>query len=240
VNRLFRDAFLALLVVALAGCAGVPKTALRPEVKQSIKRIALIEVPEPPEYRVYPGQAPSTGALMMFGAIGGAIAGGIEESRTKEATTRFTMVAVPLKPDLTGILYAELEKGLAAKGYTTLRVPPPPKKPDGSPDYRSIAGQFDAILAMTFNCGYHHDSRVVAPRIIVFAELLSKDGMDRLFSDNYLYSSSSVGFGEIIRIDPDPKYTFKSVDALYGDATIPVEGMRTGTLKLVERLLADL
>jgi hypothetical protein len=231
---------MAAAILTLAACAGVPKTALRPEVKQSIKRIAMIELPEPSEYRFYPGQAPTTGALMMFGAIGGAIAGGIEESRTKDATTRFTAAAAPLKPDLTGLLFGELEKGLSGKGYTVVRVPPPPKKPDGSPDYRSIAGQFDAILATTFHGGYHHDSRVIAPRIAVFVELLSKDGMDRLFSDNYLYSSSAAGFGDIIRIEPDARFTFKSIEAVYGDATVPVDGMRTGTLKIAERIVGDL
>ena len=226
-------------VVVLTSCATSPKIALRPEAKQSIKRIALVETQEPAQYLMNPGQLPGGQALYVFGAIGGAILGGIEASRTEAATARFTAAVAPLNPDLSGILTAQLETALRAKGYDVVRVASPPIAPDGKGvDLAKIEGRFDAILSATLLAGYSADSVSLRPRITVSILLLSNPGTQKLFAETYIYASRT--FGKWIHISPDPKHSIGSIEAVYNDLDIAVDGLRTGTTKIVERAVTDL
>jgi hypothetical protein len=239
ITNTLRAACLAVAATILASCASAPKMALRPEAKQSIKRIALVEVQEPPRYFMYPGQMPGGAALYLFGALGGAVLGGIEASRTESATTRFTSAVMPLKPELSGVLIGQLETGLRNKGYDVLRVAAPPNKADGKdPDYSKVEGKFDAILATNLVAGYSNDSGAVAPRVSVSVVLLSQPGTSKVFEDTYIYSLRKVG--ELVQIVPDPKFSVATVDAVYDHIDTAVEGLRTATAKIAERVVADL
>jgi len=233
-NGTIRTVVVTFIVIALTACASAPKIALRPEVKQSIKRIALVETPEPSRYFMDPGQTPGGSALYMFGAIGGAIIGGVEAKRYESATTKFTEAIAPLKPELTKTMLTILEKG-----YDLQRVPPPPRTKDGKEyDLSKIEGGFDAILIATLTGGYYVDSDKVSPKVSVSISIYSRSGTDVVFADTYLYCSRKIG--RFVQINPDPKYVLKSVDALYEDISIAVEGLRMGAGKVSERAVADL
>jgi hypothetical protein len=238
-NRSLQFLSVVLIVLSLAACGGASKVVLRPDAKQSIKRIALIETPEPSRYSFTPARSTAAGGLMMFGAIGGALSASVEIGRMETATAQFTSAVSPLKPNLSGTLLAQLEKGLAAKGYQVVRVPPPPKIPDGKEyDFAKIAGVFDAFLVAELNGGYSDVYGEVSPSVFVSITLVSKSGGDRLFADRYLYSAKK--FGDVNFVECDPKFAFKSVDAMYEDINTAVERLRASTSRLAERVVADL
>ncbi len=238
-KRTMNTVVAALMVISLAACATTPKIALKPEVKQSIKRIAIVETPEPGRYFMYPSPSPGGAALYMFGALGGAMVGGIEAKRQETATAKFTEAIAPLEPELAETMLTVLEKRLLEKGYDIQRVSPPPMTPDGKNyDISKIEGAFDAILVSKLTGGYCERSGKVAPKVSVSVSIFSKSGTDTLFANSYLYCLNK--FGQSVQIVPDPKYVVKTIDALYEDLNVAVEGLRTGAEKISERAVADL
>jgi hypothetical protein len=228
-----------LLLLLVAACASVPKVAFKPETKQSIKRIAIVETAEPINYFMDPGPSPGGSALYMFGALGGAILGGIESNRYETATARFNAAVAPFKPNLSIILLDQLEAGLKAKGYEVIRVPAQPKTADGKRyDFSKLEGQHDAVLVTILGAGYSVESGVVVPRVSVAASLYSRVDSEKLFSDDYVYGSRK--FSTLIPVESDPKFTLPTMEAVYSNVGIAVDGLKTGTRKLTERLLTDL
>jgi hypothetical protein len=228
-----------LMIVSLFACATTPKISLKPEVKQSMKRIAIVETPEPDRYFMYPSPSPGGAALYMFGALGGAIVGGIEAKRQETATVKFTEAIVPLDPKIAKNMLTGLENRLLEKGYDVLRVSPPPMTPDGKNyDISKIEGAFDAILVCKLTAGYREHSGKVAPKVSVSVSIFSESGTDTLFADSYLYCLNK--FGQSVQIVPDPKYVVKTIDELYEDLSVAVEGLRMGVKKISERAVSDL
>lgn len=235
----WRRLLTVLLVVSLTACASAPKVALRADAKQSVKRIALAEIPEPKAYAMNPGPMPGGAAFYVFGAIGGAVLGGIEANRYESATSRFHYAVSPSKPELSAVLMDRLEAGLKDKGFNVVRVAAPPKTADGKGyDFKAIDSEVDGILITALEAGYAVESGPVTPRIIVGASLHAKSSGQALFSDRYLYSTTK--FGDLVLVQSDSKYTMPSLDAVYQNMDTIVEGLKTGTGKLAERILVDL
>jgi hypothetical protein len=238
-NNIVRAILAASLCIVLAACANAPKVALKPEVKQGIRRVAIVDIPEPASYFMNPGAAPGGGALYMFGAIGGAILGGIEANRQESATTKFTSAVQPLNPGLSTIVLTQIEQGLSAKGYDTVRVPVPPKTSDGKGyDFTKIEAAHDAILVTALFAGYAVESGSVVPRISLSASLHTRQGGDKIFSDAYLYGTKK--FGQMVLVESDPKFTLQSLDAVYANTGVALEGLRVGAGKVAERFVSDL
>lgn len=239
VNRVVRALLTTLLCALLVACANPPKVALNAETKQSIRRVAIVDVPEPTSYYMHPGAAPGGAALYVFGALGGAILGAIEVSRYESATAKFTSAVQPLNPGLSTVVLAQIEQGLTAKGYQVIRVPAPPKTSDGKGyDLSKIEADHDAILVTTLSAGYAVDSGAVVPRISLSASLHPGQGGDKLFSDAYIYGTEKLG--EMVFIKSDRKYTLPSLDAVYTSTEVAVEGLRAGAEKVAQRFVADL
>ncbi len=239
-NRSLNTVFVLILVMTLTACATTPKIAMRPEVRESIITIALVETPEPEQYFMSPAPSPASGALLIFGAIGGAIAGGIEATREQTATKKFTETVAPLKPGLVKKMLARLEEGLLDKGYITQCVPPPAMTKDGKNyDFTKLDGDYDAILVAKLVGGYCGIlMEGVSPEVRVSISIYSKTGNDLIFADTYYYSSRIPNNEN--RIVPDPKYNLKSAAAIYDDISVAIEGMKTGVRKLAERVASDL
>lgn len=230
---------LALSSLALFGCASTPKIALSPEKKQSIKRIAIVEVAEPEKYFVNPGQVAGGQALYMFGALGGAILGGIEASRMEAATARFMTAAASLKPSLSNSLTLRLEQGLKAKGYEVIRTAQPPKQNKGDEyDLSNVGNQVDAVLIPTLSAGYNADGKKVAPMVQLGMALYARSNTEKLFADTYVYGTHAAGTAS--RIEPHTEFVMSSVDALYNDISLPIKGLKTGVETLADKALTDL
>lgn len=238
-NSTIRTATVALILILLTSCASAPKISFRPGVRETIKRVALIDIPEPSQYIFYPGQSTAASPLMLFGAIGGAIAGGIEAKRQAEATNKFTDAVAPLKPELTATLNDKLEEKLCEKGYCVIRIPPPPMTDNGKDyDLTKVEGEFDAIIVPTLTAGYSLKSGAVTPEVRSGISVYSMSGAEILFADIYIYCQSKRG--RCVNIIPDSKYVFNSVDDVYRDISIPVEGLRMGAIMIAERVASEM
>lgn len=238
-NRYIAVITATIASLVLLGCASTPKVALSPEKKQSIKRIAVVEIPEPEKYVVNPGQLQGGQVFSMFGALGGAILGGIESSRIDAASNRFTAAVSPLNPALSNSLTAGLERGLQAKGYEVIKIVQPPKQKDGKEyDLSKVEGSPDAILIPALTAGYSAEGKTVAPRVTLALALYSKSNSEKLFSDFYIYGTQSLAQGT--RIEPHTEFRLASIDALYTDIHLSVNGLKKGVNTLVERAVSDL
>jgi hypothetical protein len=238
-NRTIRTATLSLILILLTACASAPKVAFRPEVRETIKRVALIDIPEPSQYFFYPGQSTAVMPLMLFGAVGGAVAGGIEVKRQSDATKKFTNAVAPLKPELTSTLNDKLEEKLCEKGYSVIRMPPPPKADNGKDyDLTKVEGDFDVIIVPTLTAGYSLQSGKVTPQVRSGISVYSGSGAEILFADTYVYCQSKSG--RCVHIIPEQKYVFNSIDDVYKDISIPVEGLRMGAIMIAERAASEM
>lgn len=237
-KQLVRNAVIMLMVGVLSACASNPKVVLNSEAKQSIKHIALVQTHEPERYTFYPGALPGGSALYMFGAIGGAILGGIEVQRIESASKKFTAAVSPLKPNLSNTMLEELESKLREKGYLISRIEELPKTEDGKNyNFSKIDGTYDAILIPTLNGGYSVGASAVGPQMSVSVNLTSCDGSKQLLADTYVYGIGAQGESQV---SVDPKYAVQSVDAVYENIDLAVEGLRSGAVKLADRVVADL
>jgi hypothetical protein len=213
--------------------------SLLPDAKNSIKRIALVEVAAPAAYTMNPGQMPGGAALYMFGAIGGAILGGIETNRFNSATQKFNDAVTPLHPDINLTLLSQIEARLRQKGYEVTVVSQPPKTPDGkSYDLKKINGTFDAVLVTLLNGGYGVVSDSISPQLSVSVSLTEQENNKILFSDIYTYSSLKLG--DSVQIVPNSKFILANETMLYTNIQIAVDGMKEGAEKIAERIAVDL
>jgi hypothetical protein len=238
-NNYARKAVALLLVCLVAGCASVQKVSLKPEAKQKIKHIALIEVPEQSRYAMYPGQAPGLAALYVFGALGGLLVGGIESGRIESATNRFTEAVLPYKPNVSSLMLEKLEIGLKQKGYEVTRIPEPPKSKDNNEyDFAKVQGEYDAILASNMTASYSAEKNGFGPRVVAIVNLIGKPANTPLFTDMYLFSSQKAG--DAIHLVSDKKYSVADTDILHQNIPIAVDGMKDGASQIADRILQDL
>jgi hypothetical protein len=236
--RIFAGASLVLVLAVLIGCAASPKIAFKPDAKQSIKRIAVVETPEPEKYLMDPGQMPAGFALYAFGAIGGAVLGGIEASRAEAASKSLTQAVSPYKPNVHAVLRSQLVAGLQAKGYQVTLVPAPPKDSEGKEyDIAKIRGDFDAFLIGTLSGGYTVDAGKAAPRLIGFVKLVGRAPDSTHFAQTYVYGTRQMR--DWIQIAPDPRFVIASVDALYKNGELAAEALKSGASQIADRVLAQ-
>lgn len=228
------------LAFILSACAAAPsKVALKPEARNAVKHIALIDVPEPTQYTMNPGPLPGGPALYMFGALGGAILGGIEAKRFNTATEKFNNAISPYHPNITGTLLSQIENGLKQKGYDVVHIPQPPKSSDGKDyDLTKISGNFDAVLITTLGAGYAIESGRCNPSLSVNVSLSEQSSKKTLFSDSYSYSVNKSG--NSIHIMPDSKFIIANENELYANIPVAVEGLKDGVTKIADRIVMDL
>jgi hypothetical protein len=229
---------MTIALMLLTACASTPRVAFDQDVKKNIKRIALVETPEPEKYYMYPGQLPGGTVFYMFGALGGAVLGGIETNRIESATTRFSGSVGPLHPHLSSTMLEQVEKGLVGKGYSVMRVPMPVKVDDGKRlAFEKIDGEFDAVLFLNLSGGYNSDSGSVAPRVGVTAFLYPKGKLEKVFSENYLYNTRELkGF---VWLKPSSEFSLSSIDAANENPSVAVNGMLDGVKQIAERVVAE-
>lgn len=221
-------------VAVLSACASTPRIPLQVEAKQKIKTIALVQLPDPERYFLNPGQAPGGAALYMFGAIGGAILGGIEASRAESATNEFTASLLPQNPALGSHMTDELATTIVGRGYTLTKLAQLPKQANAKDvDCGDHKGKFDAVMITTLSAGYAVESQV-EPRVGVSVKLLSSDCTQTLYSDSFIYTNKE--FPNSVLVPRSPEFTFATRELLIAGAPKAKEALRTGASELAKRI----
>lgn len=230
-KQLGRVAVVLLVVLALGACASAPKVAMNADAKRSLKRIAVIETPEPDRYIMLPGQLPGGFALYAFGAIGGAVLGGIEASRMETASKSFTDAVLPHKPDINATFRNQLLDGLKGKGYEVVLLPPPPKDAEGKGyDLTKLDGAYDAYLIGTIGGGYSMESGRAAPRLLGSVSLVGKAGAPTYFAQTYLYGARKLG--DAFWMAPEPRFVVGSSEDLYKNGQLAAEALKAGASRI--------
>lgn len=237
----FSSISVLLIAVVLSACASAPvsKVSFQPQSKQTIKRVALVGISEPVEYRLIPYRSIAASTLMVLGPIGGALSASVDIGRLETASSQFTKAVLPYKPNISSVMLDQMEAGLKRQGFEVVRVPQPARTADGkSYDINKIEGEFDAILIGELSGGYSAGQNGWTPRLAVTFSLVTKASNEPLFSDSYLYCADKIR--NMVQVVPDTKYVFETEDALYADIKLAAEALNVGATKLAERVLEDL
>lgn len=234
-----RATFVVLVAgLALAGCVSVPNIALRPTPAQPIKRIALLQTPDPVPRNV--GVIDLGGPAMMFGAVGGLIQGGVNYSHSKKFAAMLEK-----HPALSKLMMADVERSLTEDGYVVTVIKPQTPKPAADREKHGGSGtpiDADAVLFVQFgNVGYISGgfSLHYEPTVLVKAQLVDEQ------TKKYLYSRTfCVGFKMKIRhavmLPADPQFRFSSFDDLMAHADKAVTGLDRCAQLAADRIGSDL
>jgi hypothetical protein len=225
-----RASFVAGIALLMTACADLPKQAMNREATSKIKTIALVETPEPTAYMViYPHPG------MMFGLIGGAVAGAEFEIKGG----KFTQGLQGAGFSITRRLADDMAAALTAQGYQVERVA---EVRDGSEaDYAKINTRADALLRVApRNLGYRSTTGVNAykPVLIVDAELVSANRRDRLYQDVFFYGMDAP-MGQFTQFTPAAEFAFDTFDDLMARSKLAAQGLSAGADLIAERIAKD-
>lgn len=225
---------LLLVTIVIAGCASTPKpVAFQPAEKQALKRIAIVESGGDEKFFLYPGQLQGGQVLYAFGAIGGAILGGIEGSRIESATNSFNSAVAPFNPSPKTAFVQQIQGNLQAKGYEVILVSAPPMLPgEKGPDLSKIDEPVDAIMVGALSSGYSKESGGICPLIFAKVRLLSKSDKRILFSQDYVYGFSKRQ--NSIQLTPDSEFVFDSTESVYANGQLAAKGLNSGAVTLAD------
>jgi hypothetical protein len=228
------------LLLALAGCASAPKQALDKTAAQSIRTIAVVEAREPSKYVTWNFGHPG----MMFGAIGGAIAGASMEDNA----TKFTNKLRARQFEVSKRLSDKTAAKLAASGYRVVRVPDVREIKNDMIilDYKKIDTEADAILNVTPTMvGYisTHGFNDYIPALGVYVELVDsgngKHEVSRLYQDRFMFGwePSAGGWTHV----PSPaNFSYANFDDLMNRSDAAAAGLLAGAELIADKLASDI
>lgn len=211
------------LMTLLAGC-GATKMAVRPEATRQVQTVALIKISEPDAYVANDFGNPG----MMFGAIGGAVAG----SSSANAGKNLDQIVKEARYDAGDHFTNLLRKRLAAAGYrVNLIEVPREKKVKLLEDYSSVdTGGADAVLDLAIeSIGYATEhpmfSRHWRPASQILVALVDSRSGEKLYSDKFMYGYHNPLMSGT-DIEAPTTYHFKDKDALFADSDKLVSDIR--------------
>jgi hypothetical protein len=195
-----------LSIALLAGCASHSPTVAKPPIE--IRRIAIIPASNPKTYTLE-NAAPPIGYPGQYWV-------NKSDSRAKQKILNDEIQSQPqyLGDELTEKVAAELRR----RGVVVVvleSISRPADDPDNV-DYDKIASDADAILHLWISeVGLYssHTSVDYIPRVNAGAKLFVKGQEDNIYSED-IYYGVDARKGKEWAIVPDPKYAYRSFDAV--------------------------
>jgi hypothetical protein len=234
--KTIRVLVMALFSLPFAGCVSVPKVEMEKSSAVALKRIAILGTPAPRNVQV----TNIGGAAMAFGAIGGAIQGGVNADHAKQFAELLAK-----HPALSEEIMADLEQSLKADGYdvTVVRDQAPKVAADGkSDDYSGVHVDADAILSVWFGVVGYMSSPYSAhyePCVLIKARLLDA----RTKKDLY-FKTFCVGYKpkieNAVMLPADTRFRFHSFDDLIAHSDDAVAGIVSCEKLTADRIGSDL
>lgn len=213
---------LVLSVALLSGC-GASQVAVKPELKAQVQRIALIRVTEPPAYVANDFGNPG----MMFGAVGGAMAG----VSAMSAGERVNKIARDAKFAVGERYTTALQAKLQSLGYEVRVIDAERIKPEKLlEDYTKVDTQgTDAILDIALqNVGYATEHPMLSPHWRPSAQvqvaMVTSASHTVVYQEKFMYGYHNP-FMSGTDLDAPKSYHFKNRDALFADEAKLVAGM---------------
>jgi len=213
----------ALLPLAvLSACVSVPQQSFDKHTSHEVKRIALLEVDDPPEY-----------AIVNMGGIGagfGLIGALAQAADGQSKTGKFTVTAKDANFFLGRELAAQVKQALEQRGYeVTYLTGSRGKKNAMETDYQKVATDADAILDLVIvQTGYYSGtfSSYYVPWLRMSAKLVSTKTRSALYQQTYAYGEEVKNIRGLQFIKPDARYQYQNFDDLREHAPQAIEGLR--------------
>jgi len=224
---------LVVAVAALAGCATVPKQAYNRTANPDIKVVGLLEPNIVVEYPVLNlGHAGNS-----FGLIGGLIAMGDMQSKTKD----FTTAAMGRGFDLTADFRSQMVAAIEARGYRVKILMVERTKSGFLEAYDSLDKEPDAYVDATVSGGYLCASGTADyfPSVQVGIRIVKRATREVVYQERIVYGYE-FKYGQPVQITADPKYQFKDFPALMADVPLAIDGLRAGVPKVVAQVGRDI
>ena len=222
-----------LLVLTVSGCATVPNQPYNRAANDRIKKIAVVSVPNPPDYEVGILFHPGAG----FGLIGGLIAAADTSSKSKAFGDQELVHQLALGKELT----TALNEAFAANGMDLIAV-------DGANAPRTQfmkdypAAECDAYLDVAIaHAGYRaqYASTPYLPMLFAPVRLVDARTKTVLYTTEVFITDGKIPKGGT-QISPDTTYSFADFESLRGDPDKAVKGLKEAARKIAIQIATDL
>ncbi|MBR7972237.1 hypothetical protein KDX01_03760 [Burkholderia vietnamiensis] len=225
-----------VLATLLSGCTTLPNTDMKPEARQTLHSIAMLDVAEPKRVEVLN----LGGAAAGFGLIGAIAQGAVNASHTNTYMGHVAAGKIVFAPDIA----AGVTDRLAGNGYQVVKLDGQKVKlaEDGkSDDYSGIQTDADAIMNVWFTSfGYispPNDPDYI-PWVVIRARILDaktkQDIYFKTFACGYDIKANSA------HIDSDFAYAYGSFSDLEKNFDKSVEGIKSCEKSVVDMIGDDL
>lgn len=252
---------IALLALALAGCAQVKKQAFNAELNQHIKTVTIVHGGDQPQYPVQIVGHPAGG----FGLIGAVIIAAEASAKAARLTKALDPAETRLQQRFGQTLAAELTASgyevavlvpgrratPAPSGAGSLRNPSLPAEdpqPESGADikvdklFEATKGQVatDAVLLVQFGGGYWAagPNTDYLPRIFAVVRKQDTKTGAVLYEDSFTYGYRHPNW-QSVHVDSPPDHRFKDMDALLADPTKTRDALIAGKVALAKAIAAD-
>ncbi|KAG8155166.1 hypothetical protein [Burkholderia catarinensis] len=225
-----------LLVTLLSGCTTLPNTDMKPEARQKLHSIAMLDVTEPKRV----GVVNLGGAAAGFGLIGALAQGAVNASHTSTYTDRIAAGKIVFAPDIVDGVTGRL----TGNGYQVVKLDGQKAKlaDDGkSDDYSAIQTDADAIMNVWFTSfGYISPPNQpdYIPWVVIRARIL-----DAKTKQDIYYKTFACGYdikANSVHIDSDFAYTYGSFSDLEKNFDKSVEGIKSCEKSVADMIGRDL
>lgn len=219
---------IAICMVFLASCAGVPKRAMDGETRRLLVSVAIVEPSNPDQYMVL-GASDVPGGFMLyaFGAIGGAVLGGIMASKMEEQARQLTSSLQPYQPQVGRALGDSLKAEFEARGIKVTMIPAPPRDKEKKYDYTGVSVQEQVIIEPIVTlAGYRLNSGVLKPMLGARVRVLDAESKQERFLDIFLYGDKMGD--RFVTIEPDASVAYPDLTKLYGNGEAASNALRIG------------
>jgi len=225
-----------LLVTLLSGCVTLPNTDMKPEARQKLHSIAILDVNEPKRVAV----VNLGGAAGGFGLIGALAQTAVNASHTSTYTDHVTASKVVFAPDIVDGVTGRL----TGNGYQVVKLDGQKVKlaDDGkSDDYSAIQTDADAIMNVWFT-SFGYISPPSQPDYIPWVVIRARI-VDAKTKQDIYYKTFACGYdikANSVHIDSDFAYTYGSFSDLEKNFDKSVEGIKSCEKSVAEMIGQDL
>jgi len=233
-GRALAAALLLGVLALLASCSGAPK--LRPDAATlgSIKRVAVLTIPEPGEYSIRAAGSP----MLAFGLLGAAIAGMDQSMRSEQFTTALRGTGFRLSSEFTDRLVAALESA----GYEVERTPNAGGVEGGKqlPDSPKVGVNAEAIFIVTPTVVGYIAPKLLAtfrPALGARVEVAGADGTTVIFRESYMYGWNPGGRTTLLAASDS--FCFAEFAQIMDGIATARQALETGADLVAQRIVRD-
>lgn len=221
------------MVIAVAGCATIPRESYNKIANGDVHRVCVLAPPATREYAIQ-----NIGHVgYSFGLVGALIAAGDIRSKTND----FTEAAQSAGFDLAREYQAAVMTAMQKAGYETKLLAMERSKLAYLDSYNDLDDKCDIYLDSTVFGGYLSASATTdyIPVVRVAMRAVKRTTKEVVYQELVSYGYEFRG-AQAISIAADPKYRFRDHAALMANVPLAVDGIRNGVPLVVAQISRDL